>query len=362
MLETLDRVPWADLHHAFGPAVDIPAIVRGAAGGDARALDSLFENIWHQGTVYEATPHVVPFLLELLAAPQANGSKLLVLLRLIGTGRSERWCESSAEAVACGADRYLELLNSPDQEVRTSAARTLSTCVRRASELAPRLVEHITSERDELVRAALVFACGNLGVVSAAAMESWLRDEHPAPRVAAAVVAARREGDCPAAVVRALLDDAPQAIGALDALDVAGSAGTPLKFVIQTVLSVAARLELAFDLLAAWLRHPNIDARRGAASTAEHMLHRYRTAPERLVPILAAFLEDSDPNVRYWAAYQLAACGRSARAAADALWAVVERGPLRLNEPSALALLALAKIHDPRAMRVAAERLTSFSP
>jgi len=362
MLEALDGVPWAALHHAYGSAEDVPAILRAVASGDEDALDSLFGNVWHQGTVYEATPHVVPFLLELLDAPGASTSTLLSLLHAIGTGHSERWKEPCAEVVARGAERYLDLLDSPNPTVRASAAHTLGACVSRASELSPRLATHIARERDELVRAALVFAIGDLGGVSHALVESWLREEHTAQRAAAAIVAVRRGRDCPESVVRALREDAPRAIEALRALEAAAPAGDPLTFVLDAVLAGEGRLGLAIDLITAWLRDPSFEVRRGAAFAAERVLHLYRAAPERVVPILAASLNDSDPDVRYWVAHHLAACGRATRAAAEALWAVLEREPLEHNKPSAFALLALAKIHDARAMRFIAEHVDSFAP
>lgn len=362
VLDSLDRVPWATLHLAYGSAGDVPSLLRAVANGDEEALDSLFWNVWHQGTVYEATPHVVPFLLELLDAPGASTSTLLSLLHAIATGHSERWKQLCAEVVAGGAERYLDLLDSPDANVRASAAHTLGACVSRASELSPRLATRIASERDDLVRAALVFAIGDLGGASPALLESWLREEHTAQRAAAAVVAVRRDGDCPASVVRALRDEAPRAIDAFRALEAAAPAGDPLTFVLDAVLAGQGRLGLAADLLTGWLRHPSVEARRGAAFAAERALHRYRAAPEHLVPILAASLNDPDPDVRYWVAHHLAASGRATKAAADALWAVLERQPLEHNTPSAFALLGLAKIHDARAMRVVAEHVHSFAP
>jgi hypothetical protein len=63
-LERLDDVPWGSLTHAYGAADDVPGLLRELASGDAEAreaaLHELHGNVWHQGTVYEATAHVVP--------------------------------------------------------------------------------------------------------------------------------------------------------------------------------------------------------------------------------------------------------------------------------------------------------------
>lgn len=65
-LEELDRITWDELTHAYGPASDVPALLRAVlqGGEDAdEAWNDLHGNIWHQGTVYEATAPAIPFLL-----------------------------------------------------------------------------------------------------------------------------------------------------------------------------------------------------------------------------------------------------------------------------------------------------------
>lgn len=70
MLGELDRINWAGLSHAGGEASDVPGMIREllAPDGEMReqAISRLFATIWHQGTVYEASSHAVPFLQELL--------------------------------------------------------------------------------------------------------------------------------------------------------------------------------------------------------------------------------------------------------------------------------------------------------
>ncbi len=54
--EGIDDIPWHELHHAYGPATDVPNILRMLASfdGDTRASaqEALYSNIYHQGTVY----------------------------------------------------------------------------------------------------------------------------------------------------------------------------------------------------------------------------------------------------------------------------------------------------------------------
>ena len=68
-LAGLDEVPWGSLHHAYGPAVDVPDQLRALRSTGApvrrRAMSELFGNVYHQGTRWGASCHVVPFLVAL---------------------------------------------------------------------------------------------------------------------------------------------------------------------------------------------------------------------------------------------------------------------------------------------------------
>lgn len=91
-LAGLDAIDWASLDHAHGSAKDVPQFLRGlrasSEGGRDEALHDLFESVWHQGTVYSASAHVVPFLAELIEAPETKEkSSLVSLLASIAGGR-----------------------------------------------------------------------------------------------------------------------------------------------------------------------------------------------------------------------------------------------------------------------------------
>jgi len=96
VLEELDRVDWARLGHAYGPAVDVPDQIRALRSPEAdvrrKARGKLYGNIFHQGTRYEATAYAVPFLLEILAAADsADRSDLIGLLTAVAVGYDESW-------------------------------------------------------------------------------------------------------------------------------------------------------------------------------------------------------------------------------------------------------------------------------
>ncbi len=85
MLERLDEIDWSALSHAYGPADDVPGMLRalGSRNPDERAeaMHEAFGNIFHQGTRYPATAKAIPFLIELAA--QKNAPSLPELLDLL---------------------------------------------------------------------------------------------------------------------------------------------------------------------------------------------------------------------------------------------------------------------------------------
>jgi HEAT repeat protein len=95
VLEGLDDVPWHSLHHAYGVATDVPDLIRALTSPEddvrEKALWELYGNIWHQHTVYEATSHAVPFLVELATSPTApdeTRARVAMLLADIADGSS----------------------------------------------------------------------------------------------------------------------------------------------------------------------------------------------------------------------------------------------------------------------------------
>lgn len=145
MFEKLDNFDWSKINHAYGPATDVPGLIRDLASNDAekreRALWELHGNIWHQGTVYEATAYAVPFLLELVRKEVRDKLEILCLLAVIADGTSYlqvhrellkkwseedekrleqemQWVAAAQSAVAAGRTLFLELLNSSDRKIR----------------------------------------------------------------------------------------------------------------------------------------------------------------------------------------------------------------------------------------------------
>ena len=124
MLEGLDAIPWAELEHAYGPAADVPELIRALASSDdktrGRGYAHLYGNIFHQGSRYQATPYVVPFLFELLldsSTPDRQG--LLSLLLSLAMGYEQHFLPFGFDP-----DAYFALLDT--QEAHEKYERALA--------------------------------------------------------------------------------------------------------------------------------------------------------------------------------------------------------------------------------------------
>ena len=193
MLDGLDDIDWSSLEHAFGPADDVPELLRGLISPekDVRddALGELFGNVWHQGTVYSATPHVVPFLVEILeqdAAPDREGVITLFALIAAGSGylevhaaseqRAKEWSailrrEGRDFEEELGKERrtvafvrdacllhlglLLPYLASSEPDVRTEVARALAKYPENREVFLPLVEAALAAETDEEARESL---------------------------------------------------------------------------------------------------------------------------------------------------------------------------------------------------------------
>lgn len=194
MLEGIDDVDWSKLTHAYGEASDVPALLRQLASTDAGQRESarhaLHGNIWHQGTVYEATVQAVPFLVELLAAPTLEDkAELLIFLSLCANGNSYcdvhqqlpllkdkaeteewktqlkrelDWVNRTRAAVIAGQEIYERLLTHSEANIREAAGFLLASLDRPAPETAAALWEQFEREADERCRASLLMGFGYL--------------------------------------------------------------------------------------------------------------------------------------------------------------------------------------------------------
>jgi hypothetical protein len=236
MLDGLDDISWQSLRHAYGSASDVPVLLRALAvpgPGQEAALYELFGNIWHQGTVYEASSYAVPFLVELAAEPGltrrdeilgligalANGKSYLAANAQVGSKTGdffrkapdfEKRLEDEQISVRLTRGAILErldvicrLLRDATPMVRVGAAHVISQFPEQVSIFGAFLRLAAKDERDELAQAGMVWCLGAVGDTSPEAqalLNLALASADPRQAFAAAVAWYRVRGElCEAA-------------------------------------------------------------------------------------------------------------------------------------------------------------------
>ncbi|MFE1290476.1 hypothetical protein [Streptomyces sp. NPDC058751] len=135
----LDDVRWSELTHAYGPAEDVPELIRALYEDDEEAADEavweLFGNIHHQGTIYQASAPAVPFLAHAVLHAPRKREDLLMLLAVLADHdpafvESPHWPGSHIDAI-CAELRdvlpgLLPCLEDPERGVRRAALRTVA--------------------------------------------------------------------------------------------------------------------------------------------------------------------------------------------------------------------------------------------
>ena len=152
-LEGLDKINWSNLKHAYGPANDVPILLKTLVEGDKKQREKVwyefFGNIWHQGTIYEATVFATPFFVKLVQkGPHHDLASILDFLSVLADGTSyldvhqdiicseeERmsnehqdqlkkelsWGAAVKTAILVGLDDYKSCLDHSDEKVREFA-------------------------------------------------------------------------------------------------------------------------------------------------------------------------------------------------------------------------------------------------
>ncbi|MEW1774090.1 hypothetical protein [Streptomyces sp. NPDC086777] len=379
----LDQVDWARLHHAYGSAEDVPALLRDLASPveetAAGAEEELWSSIVHQGTVYAATAPAVPFLARLVAEGVRRSALLGMLGVIAGSGDEHDLPVPGAArgAVAAQLGLLLPLLADGDREVRRTTVWTVAQCRSAAGpDARAALRGRWAAESDPAVRADVLTACALLDPDAAEELcaAALAGDESAPVQVAALLVTANRglPWDVETtARVTALVPLERHGFGDLwereplhaivEALHTRGEGGTAIE-VVGSALGRAVALRL----------QGSERARAAAAEArwaAESLARRSRTAPARLLPELLPLLDDPVtaagvfPLLRSWcrpapeAVPVLLAIARSKGESADGALAAL----VCLGAPEATGLLARHLAERPRALEAAYRLATGES-
>ncbi|MEU0407346.1 hypothetical protein ABZ307_05880 [Streptomyces griseorubiginosus] len=375
VLADLDQMDWSQLHHAYGSAEDVPALLRNLASEveetAAEAEQELWSSIVHQGTVYPATAVAVPFLVRLVVE-DVRRNALVGMLGVIAGSVDEHDLPvpgAARRAVATHLGPLLPLLADDDREVRRTTAWAVAQCRSAAgSDARAALRARWAAESDPEVRADVLTACALLDPDTAGELcSAALAGDEPAPvQVAALLVAA----DCGlpwsadvTARVTALVPLERHGVGALWEREPLQALATTLHTRGETdhaIEVVGSALKQAMALRLQGSEHARA-AVTEACWAADSLARRSRTAPARLLPELLPLLGDPAtaaqviPLLRTWcqpapeAVPALLALAQGQGESADAALDVL----VRLGVPEATGLLAHDLADRPRALEAA---------
>lgn len=177
MFSNLDSIDWKRSSYYTSHYHDrIPGAIRSLLSPDDKvreeALEFLFGAGQHFGDIYETTPQIVPFCLEVLALDGAPG-KAELLQHLAGLGmnvvesgaRSVHMMDLSVQtyaALRAGLDLYLDLLARGSREERLAACELLQYMSDDPERLIPALLAQVHREADEAVQVRLLYCLKQL--------------------------------------------------------------------------------------------------------------------------------------------------------------------------------------------------------
>ncbi|MFF4011676.1 HEAT repeat domain-containing protein [Streptomyces sp. NPDC001717] len=99
MINELDGVDWASMHHAYGPADEVPVWLRQMGSTDPevrdKALGDFYSAAHHQGDVYPCTVASLPFLFHMAEDP-ATPDRASIIELLVSIGRESMDCDAEA--------------------------------------------------------------------------------------------------------------------------------------------------------------------------------------------------------------------------------------------------------------------------
>ncbi|MFJ9942727.1 hypothetical protein [Streptomyces erythrochromogenes] len=357
----LDHVHWHDLTHAYGPAEDVPELIRALYADDDdtadEAIHELYGTIHHQGTVYPASAPAVPFLAHAVLHAPGRRDELPMLLAVLADHdpqdtESPSWTGSSAAAICAEVVRVLPdllpCLGDAERAVRRAALRVVAAVADRlpaeARATAERRVEEAyATDPVAAVRADALVVLDRFGR-EPQAFDSPL----PEVRLAAAVLAAERSGPpYEKRLVDVLAADGAEPDPGDDDFPWAGTSSQEDRLTDLLTRDVDAGLTAA----ARWIAAGDPGARGSRLGRQIAETWRDREA-EVLALMLAALPHQRDTRA---SAHCLTTIGewieRLPEPGADLRDALYDHAR-REEETAAPALLALVRSRDPRSLKL----------
>jgi len=171
MFEGLDKMDWKSLgHHIYGRQEIIPQEIRNLLSENAEvrqdARDFLLGGGQDYGDIYDTTPHIIPFLFEILNSPDGpDKDQLLTHLSEVANHifylnrpsiHMMRLCLRTYDALKAGMGILIALLDDPSVEVRAGDVELLGCMTDEVESLIPELIRSFRKEETEEIQIALL--------------------------------------------------------------------------------------------------------------------------------------------------------------------------------------------------------------
>jgi hypothetical protein len=382
----IDGIDWSQLRHAYGSAKNIPGLLRASARGDEAAVDELDGALYHQGgSVGSAATAALPFLAALATdaqvQPRAAIVDIIAALAETANTADARFIDEGWEAAFHQEmPQLLAVLTDEDPVVRRAGAalaRALPT-----EQAIAAILARWPQEPDRVTRWDLVLALGDLAARTANTADTADKGD---------TTDGADRGEAIGFLTDQLSSDDEQlALGAVHALAAAGAInpGDHLDLLLRAVagdISGWSQSALGTPAVVSWtgrllLGDPSAasayqlrltegpadpDRRIDVARAMGELLDEWRPPAGALLPVLASWLSDPLPELRFRAAFLLGGLGAEAAPCADALARASEDGTVRpwpgRTTVGQAALWALSRIGDRRCLPGLRQQLGEYT-
>lgn len=334
-------------------------VVRGD-GHSEEVMETLWDHVWHQGSIYPYSIPVIPAFVSIAGTAghpiRGQAGRLVVA---IGESALRTRCSlqdtsddeepefhqppsareaavalAARDTITAHQDTFLDWLR--DSDLRRPAIALLGLCSPNADDLVPLLQAELSTEPEPSQRVALVAAVINLTVEKPphhrAAVRDWLAGlvadstavDRVEVRVAAALVLLIQFDQAPTAeLIDAVVAgaDHPDTILELGALDEICPLGWYERGSTATILCHAfhRHRDARFEVAGRLARSPHAHIRANACEALFDIAATWHSPTEQVVRLLASALTDTATEVRRGAANCLSALGEFTTAVADDL-------------------------------------------
>jgi hypothetical protein len=175
MFEGLDSLDWVGIGtHVYGNHHLIPQMIRNLVAEDASkrkdAADFLFGEGQDLGSIYDTTPLLIPFALEVISAnPDQDQAYLLNHFAAISGNRLQlshslhqlKIYAQTYVALEKGIEIYVNALANSEHHTRWSVIYILGRLSDQAEQVLPSLIDHFSRETNEIIQISLLEAIEN---------------------------------------------------------------------------------------------------------------------------------------------------------------------------------------------------------